>query len=323
MKEGEKTNVLVVGFGFMGQTHAANLLKIPNANLAGIVDIENPVERIKNRGGNIATEQFSPELLNAVPWHRELEEALEARKPDAAIIALPTPLHKVTAELCLNAGCNVLCEKPFAVTVEECESVCKCAEKNGKMIAIGYVVRFFGEHNYLYNTVKSERLGKMEYLGTTRFAGRPSWGFWKTDSVYAKQDATLFDLLCHDLDFTRHLLGAPKSVLGAVCGAEQVAVLDYDGLSVKCEAGFINPSSYPFQPGYMACFENGSIVSTRMGSCTEYREGIAEEKSFTDDPYLNELRAFVEACRSGDTSKLCLGREALETTRCCVNLKKA
>lgn len=318
----EKPRILVVGFGFMGQTHAANLLKTPDVQLAGIVDIENPAERIRNRGGNIATAKFDLDQLELVPWYRDTAQALAELKPDAAVIALPTPLHRAASEQCLDAGCHVLCEKPFAVTVEECESVCKCAERNGKMLAIGYVVRFSSEHVYLYDTVKSGRLGRLEYLASTRFTGCPAWGFWKTNSVYDKHGGTLFDILCHDLDFTRHLLGEPESIVGAVCGSEQVAVLGYGDLKVKCEAGFIKPSSFPFQQGYMACFEEGSIVSTHMGSCVEYREGAAEDRTFTEDPYMNEISAFVKALRTGDTSKLCLGRDGLETTRCCVNLKE-
>lgn len=322
MQTNEKTRVLVVGFGFMGQTHAANLLKLPDAQLAGIVDIENPADRIRHRGGNIATVQFDIEQLGSIPWYQDLTKALGELRPDAAVIALPTSLHQTPSEQCLSAGCNVFCEKPFAVTVEECDSVCNCAERKGKLIAIGYVVRFSGEHVYLYDTVKSGRLGRLEYLASTRFAGRPDWGFWKTDSVYAKQNATLFDMLCHDLDFTRHLLGAPNTVLGAVCGAEQVAVLDYGDTQVKCEAGFINPSSFPFNQGYMACFEKGTIVSHSMGSCIEYNADGTLEKSFPEDPYMAEIRAFIDACRTGCTSRLCLGREALETTRCCVSLQK-
>jgi len=313
--------IIVVGFGFMGQTHAANLLKTPNVQLVGIVDVENPADRIRNRGGNIATAQFDIEQLQGVAWYKDLDEALAALSPDAAVIALPTTLHRKASESCLNAGCHVLCEKPFAVTIEECTSVCQCAEKNGKVLAIGYVVRFASEHKYLYDTVKSGRLGALEYMGTTRFTGCPAWGFWKGNSVYDKHGGTLFDILCHDLDFTRHLLGEPLAVTGAIGGAEQIAILAYPGFKVKCEAGFINPSSFPFQQGYMACFEKGSIISNRMGSCTEYRDGAAEEHTFTEDPYMNEINAFINALRTGDTSKLCLGRDALETTRCCVMLQ--
>lgn len=322
MQTDKKTRVLIIGFGFMGQTHAANLLKIPEAQLVGIVDVENPADRIRKRGGNIATAQFDVAQLANVPWYKDLPQALDELKPDAAVIALPTSLHQSASETCLNAGCHVLCEKPFAVTIEECDSVCKCAERNGKLITIGYVVRFSGEHVYLYDTVKSGRLGKLEYLASSRLAGRPDWGFWQTDSVYAKQNATLFDMLCHDLDFTRHLLGTPASVLSAVCGAEQVAVLKYNDTQVKCEAGFINPSSYPFHQGYMACFEKGTIVSHDMGTCVEYSGNSVVEKSFPEDPYMAEISAFVNACRTGDTSRLCLGSEGLETTRCCLELQK-
>lgn len=49
-----KQRVLVIGFGFMGQTHAGNLLKNPNAELAGIVDPCDPAERLRTIKGNKA-----------------------------------------------------------------------------------------------------------------------------------------------------------------------------------------------------------------------------------------------------------------------------
>ena len=56
-----KTRVIVIGFGFMGQTHAGSLMKIPDAELTAIIDPVDPNERLQTITGNMATERVSPE----------------------------------------------------------------------------------------------------------------------------------------------------------------------------------------------------------------------------------------------------------------------
>jgi len=56
-----KTKVVV--FGFMGQTHVGSLLKMPDAELAGIVDPVDPKERLSTIAGNCATKRISPEEI--------------------------------------------------------------------------------------------------------------------------------------------------------------------------------------------------------------------------------------------------------------------
>ena len=83
-----KQRVLVIGFGFMGQTHAGNLLKNPNAELAGIVDPCDPAERLRTIKGNKATVTITPESVAGVPHYHDMDEALRGCGADAAVIAL-------------------------------------------------------------------------------------------------------------------------------------------------------------------------------------------------------------------------------------------
>ena len=84
-----KKKVLICGFGFMGQTHAANILKSDLMTLAGVV---NPTvkEKIKPVSGNIDTAAFDWKLLDEVPFFTELSDALESCSFDAVVISSPT-----------------------------------------------------------------------------------------------------------------------------------------------------------------------------------------------------------------------------------------
>ena len=108
-----KIKVLVAGFGFMGQTHAGSLLKMPDVKLAGIIDPADLAERLTVITGNCATERITREELADIPHFRTLDEALENTDADAAIIALPTKLHHDAVIKCLDAGLHVFVENPL------------------------------------------------------------------------------------------------------------------------------------------------------------------------------------------------------------------
>ena len=65
-----KTKVIVIGFGFMGQTHAGSLLKTADAELTAIVDPVDPKERLKSIDDNCAPELISPEMTGSIPHFR-------------------------------------------------------------------------------------------------------------------------------------------------------------------------------------------------------------------------------------------------------------
>ena len=89
----------VIGIGNMGWHHARVLSLLKDADLVGVAD---PNE---NRG-KLAIEQFQCE------WFKDYHDLIS--KVDAICIAVPTLLHHKVGLDCLNAGVNVLIEKPIA-----------------------------------------------------------------------------------------------------------------------------------------------------------------------------------------------------------------
>lgn len=169
-----KQRVLVIGFGFMGQTHAGNLLKNPNAELAGIVDPCDPAERLRTIKGNKATVTITPESVAEVPHYHDMDEALHGCGADAAVIALPTKLHYGSVMKALECGCHVMVEKPFSIDCAECESMIRKAAEQKRVLAVGYVVRHMREYEMLRETVKSNRLGRLRYMSLSRYTGIPA-----------------------------------------------------------------------------------------------------------------------------------------------------
>ena len=79
---------------------------------------------------------------------------------DAVVLALPNALHASIGSAFLEQGIHVLCEKPLAVTEEECRQLCAAAERGGAVLAVGFVTRFFP------STMLVKRLIDERFLGT-------------------------------------------------------------------------------------------------------------------------------------------------------------
>jgi predicted dehydrogenase len=79
---------------------------------------------------------------------------------DAVYLALPNHLHKEYAVGAAEAGVHVLCEKPMAVTEEECEAMIAAAEKSRIKLMVAYRLHFEKGNLEAIRTVKSGRVGK-------------------------------------------------------------------------------------------------------------------------------------------------------------------
>ena len=91
---------IVLGFGFMGQTHAGNILKHPDAELAAIVDPYSPMDRLATIRGNKNTVTITVNDVKEIPHYTTIEEAFQNVEADAVIIALPTLLHYPSVMSC-------------------------------------------------------------------------------------------------------------------------------------------------------------------------------------------------------------------------------
>jgi len=324
-----KTNVIVLGFGFMGQTHCGNLLKMPDVRVAGIVDPVEPLERLRTVKGNLQTVALDADAVRAIPHFTDPEEALTCVSPHAAVIALPTFLHESGALAALRHGAHVFVEKPFALTEEACRAVLECAQEKNLLTAVGYVVRKSPVYAFLQKIAAEGRLGKLKFLQLRRMTGVPTWGSWSDPATVKAVGGALFDLLSHDIDFARFVLGEPEKItvdpfVGRAFGGDYTsAALHYPQTLVSIEGGFVTPPGFPFFSGYRAFFEEGTLVGDHTGLCREYdRTGQCRTPEMpVCDPYFEEMRCFIDAV-SGRGKVVCGGADAARTVRCCSVIRR-
>ena len=165
----------VVGLGFMGNMHAKNYRALENTNLVTICDIdENKLKGTAGTTGNIeGTEQ--PLDLTGVELYSDYDKMLADAKLDAISITLPTYLHRDFTVKALQAGLNVLCEKPMALNLQQCDEMIAAAKKSGKILQIGHCIRFWPEYVRTKEIIDSGEYGRVVAATFQRLSVTPTW----------------------------------------------------------------------------------------------------------------------------------------------------
>ncbi len=135
---------------------------------------------------------------------------------DAVSVTTWNSQHATCAIKALNAGKHVLCEKPMATTVEDAIAMKEAADRNGKLLMIGFVRRFGNDMKLIQDFKNADYFGDIYYTKATylRRNGNPMG--WFGDKSRSG-GGPLIDLGVHVIDFVRYALGNPKpiSVYGA------------------------------------------------------------------------------------------------------------
>lgn len=122
--------VLVVGCGNMGASHAMAYHTLDGFTICGLVSTGSSKEVLNEKLGG------------GYSLYSDYSEALKATRPDAVCISTYPDTHERYAIEALEQGCHVFIEKPLAATVEGAERVAAAAEKAGKKLVVGYILRY-------------------------------------------------------------------------------------------------------------------------------------------------------------------------------------
>ena len=141
------------------------------------------------------------------------EELLANPEIDAVSICAANYAHAELSIQALNAGKHVLCEKPMAVTIEDCEAMLAAAEKAGKRLMIGQNRRLAKAHLCAKELLEQGEIGKVvSFRSSFGHGGPETWSIspgkdtWFFDKKRAAMGA-MADLGIHKTDLLRFLLG--------------------------------------------------------------------------------------------------------------------
>jgi predicted dehydrogenase len=177
----------VIGVGYLGQFHAEKFSRLPDVDLAGIMDPD-PV-----RAAQIAEKHGTRPYVDAAKLIGSV---------DVVSIAAPTIHHHALAKQFLEAGIHVLLEKPITVTLAEADELVALAARQGVILQIGHIERFNPAV-----TVLKPRLLSPRYFQAERCA---------PFTVRCTDVNVVLDLMIHDLDVVADLAGSrPKEISAA------------------------------------------------------------------------------------------------------------
>jgi len=288
--------IVVIGLGVMGRNHYRVLQNIEGVEVVGLCDpvAEGPFDH---------------------PIYREIDEMLNHLEIDAAIIAVPTFLHKEVALKCIDKGIDLFIEKPVAPSPEDGELILKAANEKGVKSCVGYIERF----NPVVKSIKHELQGREIYtIAMTRVGPFPP----RIADV-----GILTDLSVHDIDLIRFVSGEEIENVSIMKSQkihnhhEDNAILSFE-LSGGIIASITTSWLTPYKKRIMEVTTKEGLFDADLMSqdLTEYSryEGTNTYNSYAvrkEEPLLNELRAFVNFVRTGERGDLATIEDSIVTIK--------
>ncbi len=257
----------IVGFGFMGRMHYNCWKDLTAAAVSAICDSDPDIVAKTNEScGNIAGAEGAIDL-EGVKLYQDFETMLSDGNIDALSITVPTYLHAELSIKALEAGVDVLCEKPMALNSSQCRKMIEAANRTGRILQIGHCIRFWPEYARAKEIVDSGKYGRVIAATFKRLGTAPGWSAdnWFADE--RRSGGMALDLHIHDTDFVQHLFGSPAAVcsFGAKGPFNELAhiVTAYsydDDKVVVAEGSWAAMPSFGFEMSFNIVLEKATIV---------------------------------------------------------------
>jgi predicted dehydrogenase len=289
------TRIAVVGAGAFGKNHARVVAESPGADLKFVVDSN--LKRAHEHAHGAAVTGDYRDIIGQV---------------DAAIIAVPTIAHAEVGCALLEAGIDLLIEKPIASTIEEADRLIETAQRRGRILHVGHLERF-----------------NPAVMALDRLATLPLFFEIHRMSVFTLRSLdvdVVLDLMIHDLDIVlafaraelREIRAAGISVLSPKVDIANVRLEFSDGCIANLTASRVSTDKVRklrlFQPRQYISVDyaaQAAAVFTVGGD-----EGVAFEQVPIEkaEPLKLQFQAFLDAVESRQQPKLsgCVARRTLE-----------
>jgi predicted dehydrogenase len=310
----------VIGAGHLGRFHAQKYRSIPEAELAGVMDIN------KERAEKVAGE-------NGCLAYTDLNGLL--KEVDAVSVVVPTDLHRSVGEQVLDAGKHCLMEKPIAQSIEEADRLIRKAEQKELLLQVGHIERFnpalrsLEEFHLDPRFIESHRLSEFNPRGT--------------------EVAVVLDLMIHDIDAILSIVNSRVVHIDASGVAVVSDTVDIANARIRfrngCVANLTASRISQKKMRKMRLFQKDTYVAVdfleRLSEVYTLSEGegpgmvvgemgVGDRKKVVrffrppvpeDDGLMAELRTFVHSVRSGNREGVG-GKEAREALSVAMKILK-
>ncbi len=181
-------------------------------------DLENCDFVAVNRARYELAEAFAKEY-GARKWYRDFDEIIADDEIDAVYIATPVSLHCGQAVAAAEAGKHVLCEKPMAMDIDECDKMIAAARANGVRFGVAYYRHFYPVVDRVKAILESGEIGGAVFAQINAFEyfnpqpGQDRYWFMQKDMAGG---GPMFDFGSHRIEVLLNVFGAVKDVHGSI-----------------------------------------------------------------------------------------------------------
>ncbi len=241
--EKSKIRFAVVGCGHIGKRHAEMVVREEGAELVALCDVRPRCE--------LGVEAYP------VPFFSSLEDLLRSDiRPDVVNICTPNGLHAAMVVEAIEAGCNVVVEKPMALTLADAEKVVYASLKYRRQVFCVMQNRYSPPSVWIKEMIESGRLGKIYMVQLNCYWNRDAryykQGGWHGDA--ALDGGTLFTQFSHFIDIMYWLFGD-------ICNIEaRFADFNHRDLTSFEDSGFV---TFNFVAGGMGSLNYSTAVWDR------------------------------------------------------------
>jgi len=187
----DTVRVAFIGVGNRGSYLLEHMLKVPGIKVVAICDID--PETLKK------AVDLAAKAGNAPEPYAEFRKMLDRKEIDAIVIATPVDLHKEMAIAALEVGKHVYCEKPMALTPEQCRMVVNAAKSAKGIFQAGFQLRHDPNRAASMKVIHDGGIGKVLFLqGYRHTDDLPRQTLWYFDR--ARSGDNIVEQACHIID---------------------------------------------------------------------------------------------------------------------------
>jgi predicted dehydrogenase len=235
----QPTGVGLIGYGAIARAHAASIAATPGLSLAGVCDLSD--ERRK-----LAASEWS------VPTHARADEMLEDTDVGLVVVGTPPSVHFDSVMAALRAGKHVVCEKPFAIRVDEVDRMIDAAAAGNRVLTVYQSRRWDPDYLALREVVRSGRIGETFYMESFIGGYDHPCDFWHSDEAIS--GGMIYDWGSHYFDWILQLM--PEQVRSISANAHKLVWHDVTNSDqVRVDLNFAG--------GAQATFLQSDIASVR------------------------------------------------------------
>jgi len=298
-----KLGIGIIGCGGMGSALAQGVAGLETARVAATYD------EVAEKAGELAAKHDARAC-------ESLDALLADEGVEAVVVASPQFAHAQHTVAAARAGKHVFCEKPMAVTLEDCDAMIDACRTAGVKLMVGQVCRYHAVHGKVRELVHGGEYGRPVCMTVHRLGGQ--WGGVYAQSWRLRREkcgGTLLEINAHEIDFLRWVCGDVVAVYAAG-GLYLDERLDYPDLTLVTlhfasgAKGLLHAGQVSAVGGYggrVDC-ERGSLVFPAIwgaeGGLHVARTG--EKATFipageieVENPVRHELRDFVDCVANG------------------------